>query len=118
MCQFVVKTGLTAIKEFSYFKMIFIAAGRQCSQTDLVFLVDSSGSIQRSNWPLILQFMQNVVTDFNIGPNDFQIGVALFGNNVEPQFQLNTYRYCQIVSLILFCSHKIPFRICFVKNQA
>ena len=77
---------------FIWISMILNAVDRQCTQTDLVFLVDSSGSIQRSNWPLVLQFMQNVVSDFNIGSNDFQIGVALFGNNVEPQFQLNTYR--------------------------
>ena len=60
--------------------------------TDLVFVVDSSGSILRNNWQLVLQFMQNIVNDFTIGPNDIQIGVTLFGNNVEPQFQLNTYR--------------------------
>ena len=54
-------------------------------------MVDSSGSIQRGNWPLILQFMNNVVRSFDIGQDMVRIGVATFGNNVYPQFQLNTF---------------------------
>ena len=54
-------------------------------------MVDSSGSIQRGNWPLILEFMKNVVRSFNIGQDRVRIGVATFGNNVHPQFQLNTF---------------------------
>lgn len=56
-----------------------------------MFLVDSSGSIGRENWPIILQFMTNIVRDFNIGPNNVRIGVSIFGNDVQPVFQLNTY---------------------------
>ena len=35
--------------------------------------------------------MKNIVRDFNIGPNNIRIGVAIFGNDVQPMFQLNTY---------------------------
>lgn len=63
----------------------------RCEQEDIVFVVDSSGSIQRSNWPLILEFMKNIVRGFNIGPDQVRIGVSIFGNNVFPQFQLNTF---------------------------
>ena len=35
--------------------------------------------------------MKNIVRDFNIGPNNVRIGVAIFGNDVQPMFQLNTY---------------------------
>ena len=56
-----------------------------------MFVVDSSGSIQRSSWPLVLEFMMNVVRGFNIGTDNVRIGVATFGNNVYPQFQLNTF---------------------------
>ena len=62
-----------------------------CEQEDIVFLVDSSGSIQYQNWPIILTFIKNVVNDFNIGPNEVQIGIATFGDQVNSEFQLNTY---------------------------
>ena len=53
--------------------------------------MDSSGSIQQHNWPLVLNFMKNIVRDLTIGPNNVRIGIAAFGDNVYPQFQLNTY---------------------------
>ena len=56
-----------------------------------MFLVDSSGSIYRQNWPTVLEFMKNIVRDFNIGLNNVRIGVAIFGNDVQPMFQLNAY---------------------------
>ncbi len=64
----------------------------RCDRTDIVFVVDSSGSIQRFNWPVILNFIRRIVNDFTIGPRNVQIGVTLFGDTVVPQFQLNTYR--------------------------
>ncbi len=57
--------------------------GQVCDQLDLVFLVDASGSIQAQNWPIILNFIRNVVNDFDIGPNRVQIGIATFGDQVN-----------------------------------
>ncbi len=62
-----------------------------CEQEDIVFLVDGSGSIQYQNWPIILNFIKQIVRDFAIGPNSVQIGIATFGDEVNPEFQLNTY---------------------------
>ena len=42
--------------------------------------------------------MVNIINDFDVGPNAVQIGAALFGNNVSPQFQLNTYRCVHVRS--------------------
>ncbi len=70
----------------------FIVNPVRCDKTDIVFVVDSSGSIQRYNWPEVLRFMRRVVNDFTIGDNNVRVGVTLFGDNVAPQFQLNTYR--------------------------
>ncbi len=69
---------------------MLVAAAVRCEQEDIVFLVDSSGSIQRRNWPLVLDFMKNVIRGFNIGRDAVRIGVATFGNTVYPQFQLNS----------------------------
>ena len=66
-------------------------SAQTCNQEDIVFLVDSSGSIQRNNWQLVLDFMKNLVRDYNIGPNNVRVGVALFGNDVQPMFHLDRY---------------------------
>ena len=83
-----------------------IFAATNCNQEDIVFLVDSSGSIYRNNWPTILEFMKNIVRDFSIGPNNVRIGVAIFGNDVQPIFQLNTY---STQNQILSAIDRIPF---------
>ena len=50
--------------------------------------------------------MKNIVSDFTIGPNNVQIGVAIFGNDVQPMFQLNTY---STQFEILNAIHRMPF---------
>ena len=77
-----------------------------CDLEDIVFVVDSSGSILQQNWPLVLNFMRNIVQDLTIGPDNVQIGVVIFGDYVYPQFQLNTYhRKADILNMI----DRIPF---------
>ncbi len=71
--------------------MYLIAAVGVCDKEDIVFVVDSSGSILRQNWPLVLNFMKNIIQGLNIGPDSVQVGVVLFGDDVYPQFQLNTF---------------------------
>ncbi len=93
-------------QEPDIFVALFVFLAQNCNQVDLVFLVDSSGSIYRNNWPIILEFMRNIVRDFTVGPNDVRVGVAIFGNDVQPIFQLNTYSdQNQILSAI----DRIPF---------
>ena len=62
-----------------------------CDQEDIVFLVDSSGSIQRNNWQTVRDFIKNIVRDYTIGSNNVRVGLAIFGNDVQPIFQLNDY---------------------------
>ena len=53
--------------------------------------MDSSGSIYEENWPTVREFMNSIVKDYTIGPNNVRIGVAIFADNVQPIFELNTY---------------------------
>ena len=53
--------------------------------------MDSSGSIYDYNWPTVKQFIKNIVRDYTIGPNNVRVGLAVFADNVQPIFQLNTY---------------------------
>ena len=72
-------------------KWILIFTGSSCDQEDIVFLVDSSGSIYDYNWPTVKEFMKNIVRDYTIGSNNVRVGVTIFADNVQSIFQLNTY---------------------------
>lgn len=54
----------------------------RCHYVDLVFIVDSSGSIGPTNWQDILQFMASIVNVLTIGPNDAQVGQHLIKESV------------------------------------
>ena len=73
-----------------------------CSSNDidLVFVVDSSGSICKGdgqtpqncpNWDFILAFMNSVVEELTIGENNTRVGVVQFGNGGVSKFYLNSH---------------------------
>ena len=53
--------------------------------------MDSSGSIKQENWDRIKNFMQSVVREFNVGRYATQFGTVVFGNDVNPIFELNKH---------------------------
>lgn len=59
---------------------------------DIVFVLDSSGSIQINNWLLLLNFTKNVTDGFKIGPKHTQVGVVVYGNKARGVFNLNEYQ--------------------------
>lgn len=61
------------------------------AKADVVFTLDSSGSVGSANWQIILKFVQDVVNIFTIGRNDVQIGVDIFGSSVSTKIKLNSY---------------------------
>jgi len=80
-------------------------ASQTCAHTcstlkaDIVFIVDSSGTIRDNNptdasydnWTLMLNFMANVVNSLTIGINNAQVGFVRFSDIGENMFFLNTY---------------------------
>ena len=65
-----------------------------CQQLDLVFVVDSSGSINKfddQNWGRVLSFMNTVVDNLVIGTNDVHVGLIKYSNNAEVRFKLDVY---------------------------
>lgn len=58
---------------------------------DLVFVLDSSGSIGLNNWYKITNFTANVVNAFNIAQENVRVGVLWYGNEADVAFYLNTY---------------------------
>ena len=71
--------------------MIYLSVTECNAQADIVFLLDSSGSVGSSNFQKMLGFVKNVANSFDIGPTDVQIGVDTFQTSHKAEFNLNTY---------------------------
>ena len=72
-----------------------------CSQAilDVVFVVDSSGSIRDTNpadgaydnWTLLLDFIIDLLRQLNVGPSGTHVGLVAYSNYAVNEFFLNTY---------------------------
>lgn len=60
-------------------------------KADIVFVMDSSGSIGSQNFYLQKNFLVKFAEVFKIGPNDVQVSVVSFSSQVVPEFNLNAY---------------------------
>ncbi|KAM5313946.1 collagen alpha-5(VI) chain [Glossophaga mutica] len=65
--------------------------GCEDMKTDIMFLVDSSGSIGPHNFKKMKTFMKNVLAKIEIGPDKTHIGVVQFSGHAKEEFQLNQY---------------------------
>ncbi|XP_025769421.1 collagen alpha-5(VI) chain [Puma concolor] len=65
--------------------------GCEDMKADIMFLVDSSGSIGYENFGKMKTFMKNLLAKIKIGPDKTQIGVVQFSNYNQEEFQLNKY---------------------------
>ena len=61
------------------------------SGIDIYFVLDESGSVGFSNYQMMKQFVYNTVNDFDIGPDDTQVGVISYSSLATFRFYLNTY---------------------------
>ncbi|ELK16748.1 Collagen alpha-6(VI) chain [Pteropus alecto] len=70
-----------------------ICAEEACREmkADIMFLVDSSGSIGSENFIKMKTFMKNLVSKSQIGADRVQIGVVQFSDINKEEFQLNKY---------------------------
>nr|XP_022326823.1 uncharacterized protein LOC111126454 isoform X2 [Crassostrea virginica] len=69
------------------------ASSKDCSQSkaDIVFLLDSSGSVGEDNFVFLTSFIGDLISDFNIGPEFVQVGLVTYQTNVTNRFDLNRY---------------------------
>ncbi|XP_032122889.1 collagen alpha-5(VI) chain isoform X1 [Sapajus apella] len=72
--------------------------GCEDMKADIMFLVDSSGSIGKENFGKMKIFMKNLLTEIQIGADKTQIGVVQFSDEPKEEFQLNTYFTQQEIS--------------------
>ncbi|KAM6223857.1 collagen alpha-6(VI) chain [Rhynchocyon petersi] len=70
-----------------------ICAEEACKEmkADIMFLVDSSGSIGLENFGKMKTFMKNLVSKSQIGPDRVQIGVVQFSHINKEEFPLNRF---------------------------
>ncbi|XP_053455777.1 collagen alpha-5(VI) chain [Nycticebus coucang] len=65
--------------------------GCEDMKADVMFLVDSSGSIGHENFEKMKTFMKNLLTKIHVGADKTQIGVVQFSDDTKEEFQLNKY---------------------------
>ncbi|XP_053405850.1 collagen alpha-1(XII) chain-like [Mercenaria mercenaria] len=64
---------------------------------DLVFVVDSSGSVGPENFLKMKEFMKQTIKVFDIGDDFTRVAVITFSSNAKLEFELNTYNSSQDV---------------------
>ncbi|XP_054622577.1 collagen alpha-1(XIV) chain isoform X2 [Dunckerocampus dactyliophorus] len=58
---------------------------------DIVFLVDGSWSIGRTNFRRVRDFLEGLMTPFRIGPDHVQIGLSQYSGDPRTEWQLNNF---------------------------
>uniref|UniRef100_A0A669EYG4 Collagen type VI alpha 6 chain n=1 Tax=Oreochromis niloticus TaxID=8128 RepID=A0A669EYG4_ORENI len=81
--------GLLCINDVKCLILAFSLAA--CNQTDLVFLLDYSSSINQSQHTIMLNFTASVVDNFNVSKELAHVGLAQFSDDPKDEFYLNTY---------------------------
>lgn len=59
--------------------------------TDLVFVLDESGSVGAENFKLQNEFVAKFVEGFDIGKSKTQVAVLTFSSTIEVEFYLNSF---------------------------
>ena len=72
--------------------LFLLFTSEQCTQkSDVVFVVDSSGSIARSNFKKELQFVKEVASTFKMGPEQSQIAVISYSDRAQVDIRFGEY---------------------------
>lgn len=58
---------------------------------DIIFNLDSSGSVGKANYDKMLEFVKNMVKNFNIAGNKIRVGLSIFSSRQYNIFNLNRY---------------------------
>ncbi|ETE58757.1 Collagen alpha-6(VI) chain, partial [Ophiophagus hannah] len=92
------KSKIFEKKLFKHIHMYFAEAERteefrsacEKMKADVMFLVDSSGSIRHQDFEKMKKFMQELVDKCSVGLDEVQFGVVQFSSTNKEEFQLNS----------------------------
>ncbi|XP_036925071.1 collagen alpha-3(VI) chain isoform X2 [Sturnira hondurensis] len=62
------------------------------NQRDLIFLLDGSLGVGKTNFPYVRDFVMNVVNSLDVGGDRIRVGVVQFSDAPVTEFSLNTYQ--------------------------
>ena len=69
-----------------------LLTGCETRGIDLIFVLDSSGSVGSSNFQNVRNFVSNLVSQLEIGPDNTQVGLLNFASSPRIEFHLNTHQ--------------------------
>ena len=58
---------------------------------DVVFVIDSSGSIEPHNFELVKRFVSSIVEELDVERQRIQVGAITFSTDVRLHFHLNAF---------------------------
>ena len=58
---------------------------------DIVFMLDTSGSIRRTRFEMLKEFLMSILKETEIGLDRARIALLTFSDNATGLFNLNTY---------------------------
>ena len=71
--------------------IIFIFPEKECKPiADIGFVIDSSGSIGRSNWGRMKRFLKALISKLDVSPSTTHISAVAYSNNPEVVLQFNS----------------------------
>ena len=70
--------------------MPFLLPEKECKPiADIAFVIDSSGSIGRSNWGRMKRFLKAMVSKLDVSPSAAHISAIAYSNNPEVVYRFN-----------------------------
>jgi len=70
---------------------VFCLSSACASEADVVFILDSSGSLDEPNFNHIKSFVSNLVESLDVDSGKIRIGVVTYSDYAEPRFNLNLH---------------------------
>ncbi|XP_060684128.1 collagen alpha-3(VI) chain-like [Hemiscyllium ocellatum] len=61
------------------------------NKRDIVFLIDGSDNVGSTYFPVLRDFIGNIIEALNIGPDKVQVAVVQYSDNAQAAFYLNSY---------------------------
>lgn len=62
------------------------------NKRDLIFLLDGSFNVGKTNFPYVRDFVMNVVNSLDVGSDSIRVGLVQFSNTPVTEFSLDTYQ--------------------------
>jgi hypothetical protein len=61
------------------------------TKVDIVIVLDASESIQTENWPKMLKFTTEILSEAEIDEDNVRVGLLTYRHNTTVEFNLNEY---------------------------